>query len=74
MPDIIRPRGELRFNTINMTTDINKNRIFLSYTRKDSDKVNKLYQDLEYAGFKPWMDTTDILPGQNLIIPLMNQL
>jgi hypothetical protein len=38
--------------------------IFLSYAREDEGKVEKLYQELSDAGFKPWMDTKDILPGE----------
>ncbi len=45
--------------------------IFLSYARKDKAKVEELYQKLSEAGFKPWMDTKDILPGERwrLAIP-----
>jgi serine/threonine protein kinase len=39
--------------------------IFLSYAREDREKVEKLYQDLSDAGFKPWMDKKDILPGED---------
>lgn len=39
--------------------------IFLSYTRKDHAKVKQLYQKLLEAGFHPWMDTEDILPGED---------
>jgi tetratricopeptide (TPR) repeat protein len=39
-------------------------RIFLSYAREDKEKVESLYQKLSDAGFKPWMDTRDILPGE----------
>ncbi|HID62398.1 MAG TPA: TIR domain-containing protein [Anaerolineae bacterium] len=38
--------------------------IFLSYAREDEEKVKKLYQKLSDAGFKPWMDKKDILPGE----------
>jgi serine/threonine protein kinase len=38
--------------------------IFLSYTRLDEEKVEDLYQKLSAAGFKPWMDKKDILPGE----------
>jgi hypothetical protein len=38
--------------------------IFLSYAREDEDKVKELYQRLSDAGFKPWMDKKDILPGE----------
>jgi hypothetical protein len=39
--------------------------VFLSYAREDEEKVEYLYQKLSDAGFKPWMDTKDILPGEN---------
>ena len=38
--------------------------IFLSYAREDEEKVENLYQKLSHAGFKPWMDKKDILPGE----------
>jgi hypothetical protein len=38
--------------------------IFLSYAREDEDKVKELYQRLSDAGFEPWMDKKDILPGE----------
>jgi hypothetical protein len=38
--------------------------IFLSYAREDREEVESLYQKLSDAGFKPWMDTKDILPGE----------
>ncbi len=39
-------------------------KIFLSYARLDEEKVEKFYQDLSNAGFKPWMAKKDILPGE----------
>ena len=39
-------------------------RIFLSYAREDQETVEILYQKLVSAGFKPWMDRMDILPGE----------
>jgi RNA polymerase sigma factor (sigma-70 family) len=39
-------------------------RIFLSYAREDEEKVESLYKKLSDAGFKPWMDIKDILPGE----------
>jgi len=38
--------------------------IFLSYTRKDAKPVENLYRRLQEAGFYPWMDTKDLLPGE----------
>lgn len=39
-------------------------RIFLIYAKEDQKKVEKIYEELRIAGFKPWMDTKDILPGE----------
>src|SRR6267154_4996863 len=43
----------------------NRALVFLSYARKDKDTVDDLYQRLSDAGYKPWMDVRDILPGEN---------
>ncbi len=43
----------------------NKQRIFLSYAREDIEKVKNLYNQLHKEGFYPWMDTKDILPGED---------
>ena len=37
---------------------------FISYAPEDEEKVKSLYQKLFNAGFKPWMDKIDILPGE----------
>ena len=47
-----------------MDTLVTKSQVFLSYAREDREEVEKLYQHLSTAGFKPWMDTMDILPGE----------
>lgn len=39
--------------------------IFLCYARTDKEAVENLYTGLTRSGFKPWMDTKDILPGEN---------
>jgi hypothetical protein len=39
-------------------------KIFLSYAREDLEAVKFLYQELSAAGFKPWMDVEDLLPGE----------
>lgn len=38
--------------------------IFLSYAREDFEGVLELYNKLQAAGFKPWMDKKNILPGE----------
>lgn len=47
-----------------MTETEAKALVFLSYAREDEGKVEHLYQQLSDAGFKPWMDRKDILPGE----------
>lgn len=39
-------------------------RVFLAYSHVDRDKVRKVYEDLRIAGFNPWLDTENLLPGQ----------
>lgn len=46
------------------TPESRKPQIFLSYVQEDAEKVEKLYQKLSEAGFKPWMAKKDILPGE----------
>jgi hypothetical protein len=38
--------------------------VFLAYSHEDRDKVRRLYEDLRIAGFNPWLDTENLLPGQ----------
>jgi predicted phosphodiesterase len=38
--------------------------IFISYASPDREKIGGLYRRLSSAGFKPWMDKRDILPGE----------
>ena len=42
-------------------------RIFFSYMRADSERVERVYEALRAAGFSPWMDVRDILPGRQWI-------
>jgi len=38
--------------------------VFLSYASEDRDEVNELYGRLSDAGYGPWMDKRNILPGE----------
>lgn len=40
-------------------------RVFLAYAIEDVYTVEALYNQLEAAGFHPWMDRRKLLPGQN---------
>ncbi len=43
----------------------NRIRVFLAYAQEDRRMVQMLYDELQNAGFEPWMDTAKLLPGQN---------
>lgn len=38
-------------------------RVFLVYAREDFDNVRQIYQHLRSAGFDPWLDMEDLIPG-----------
>ncbi len=40
-------------------------RVFLAYAEEDRATVKKLYDELQKAGFEPWMDIAKLMPGQN---------
>jgi formylglycine-generating enzyme required for sulfatase activity len=40
-------------------------RIFLCHASEDKPRVMELYRQLQDAGYRPWMDKFDLLPGQN---------
>ena len=44
---------------------LKKKQIFLIYAREDQDKAMKVYENLKEMGFNPWIDTRELLPGQN---------
>lgn len=41
--------------------------IFLSYARADKAVASKIYSILENHGHSPWMDTSDLLPGEDFL-------
>lgn len=43
----------------------NKGRIFLTHSNEDKVEVYKLYKNLKAEGYQPWLDSKDLLPGQN---------
>ncbi len=40
-------------------------RIFISYAREDREAASQLYLDLKRSGLDPWLDSVDLLPGQD---------
>jgi formylglycine-generating enzyme required for sulfatase activity len=45
--------------------DKSKPRIFLCHAKEDKARVIELYQQLKAAGYHPWLDKYDLLPGQD---------
>jgi formylglycine-generating enzyme required for sulfatase activity len=45
--------------------DEGKPRIFLCHAKEDKARVIELYQQLKAAGYSPWLDKYDLLPGQD---------
>jgi hypothetical protein len=43
----------------------NEPRIFLCHASDDKARVRELYHQLEAAGYHPWLDEEDLLPGQS---------
>jgi formylglycine-generating enzyme required for sulfatase activity len=39
--------------------------IFLAHATEDKARVLELYERLKRAGYKPWLDKKDLIPGQN---------
>ncbi len=40
-------------------------RIFLAYVKEDLPAIRRLFDDLKLAGYRPWLDRENLLPGQN---------
>jgi hypothetical protein len=51
-----------------------KPRAFLNYARENVRDVEELYQELIDAGIQPWMDTKDLLPGQDWELAIKNAI
>lgn len=48
-----------------------KLKVFISYAKEDHTIAKQLYDDLKQANITPWLDSEDLIPGQNwkLVIP-----
>jgi WD40 repeat protein len=44
---------------------VDRQKLFISYSRKDIQSVERIHLELENAGFDVWRDTTDIEPAMN---------
>ncbi len=55
------PRSQLAPGTV---AKIIGAKVFLSYAREDYSAVRRLFLDLKAAGFEPWLDDENLLPGQ----------
>ena len=39
-------------------------KIFLAHANEDSERVKELHRKLKAAGYSPWLDKIDLIPGQ----------
>lgn len=44
---------------------MDRQKLFISYSRKDTQSAERIHLELEKAGFDVWRDTTDIEPAMN---------
>jgi hypothetical protein len=49
-------------------------RLFVSYSRRDHDFANKLVTELRRRGFRVFLDTSDIDPGDNFVSKLEKEI
>src|SRR5215212_11676903 len=49
-------------------------KVFISYSREDTDAANRLYNDLKMAGLDPWLDTQSLLAGQDWKIAIKDAI
>jgi hypothetical protein len=49
-------------------------RIFVAYVEEDSVKACRIFEELQGAGFDPWLDKRKLLPGQNWARAIRNAL
>lgn len=61
---------EQRSDNFDMKNYSNVPQIFISYTKKNKENAEEIYQKLTVAGFKPWMDIKDLLPGEEWSIAI----
>lgn len=51
---------------------LRKQRVFVIYSHKDIDSALSIVNDLRAAGFDPWFDRDEILPGQRIESSLLD--
>jgi len=49
-------------------------RIFLCHAHEDKERVKVLYRQLKEAGYHPWLDKYDLLPGQKWQVEIRKML
>lgn len=57
-------------------TELSKNTplIFICHTEEDIKAARDLYKNLKQAGFSPWLDEIDVLPGRNRDMQIENAM
>ncbi len=49
-------------------------RVFVAYVHEDAAEAERIFDELENAGFDPWMDRRKLLPGQNWSKAIQNAM
>ena len=49
---------------IELMKENSENFVFISYARENAESAWLIYRSLKDAGYTPWMDEFDLLPGQ----------
>jgi hypothetical protein len=57
--------GVFRPGAAGFTFEARPPRLFLAYAKEDAEIVAQLYSDLTSAGFAVWMDSRNLIAGQN---------
>lgn len=57
-----------------VNAEVSKPMIFVSYARKDAERVAELCSRLGRAGLQPWLDTEEIKPGEDWERKIMNAI
>jgi hypothetical protein len=58
------PSPTKREPTSDVIEQIKRPKVFIGYSHEDRDEVSKIYKDLRAAGFDPWLDVENLMPGQ----------
>ena len=69
---IVKPGKKSNTSNHSITVEIdpdmvatNPVQIFIAHASEDKPQIRELYNKLKAAGYRPWLDEEDLIPGQN---------